>query len=58
METAMGTKGVPSSRSLLCPQQSPGELGGEGPICDEVGDQVILLTMAWGFQRPAVGFGV
>lgn len=53
-----GKGAVGEAERSVSPQQSPGELGGEGPVCDEGGDQVVLLLMAWGFQRPAVGFGV
>lgn len=34
-----------------CPQQSPGQLGGEGPTCEQVGDKVVSLTTEWDFQR-------
>lgn len=32
------------------PQQSPGQLGGEGPTCEQAGDKVVLLTTGWDFQ--------
>lgn len=39
------------TESSACPEQSPGQPGGEGPACKQVGDKVILLTTEWGFQR-------